>query len=125
MLLDIETAKIYADSERTKEILINLIGNALKYTAQGSVSVSGKIKDNSYLITVADTGFGISAEDQKRLFQKFSRIQNRKTQMITGTGLGLWITFELARRMNGAITVESIEGVGSHFTLHLPLAKKA
>jgi signal transduction histidine kinase len=125
VLLDIETAKIYADSERTKEILINLIGNALKYTAQGSVSVSGKIKDNSYLITVADTGFGISAEDQKRLFQKFSRIQNRKTQMITGTGLGLWITFELARRMNGAITVESIEGVGSHFTLHLPLAKKA
>jgi signal transduction histidine kinase len=88
VLLDIETAKIYADSERTKEILINLIGNALKYTAQGSVSVSGKIKDNSYLITVADTGFGISAEDQKRLFQKFSRIQNRKTQMITGTGLG-------------------------------------
>lgn len=124
VLLDIETAKIYADSERTKEILINLIGNALKYTAQGSVSVSGKIKDNSYLITVADTGFGISAEDQKRLFQKFSRIQNRKTQMITGTGLGLWITFELARRMNGAITVESIVGVGG-FTLHLPSAKKA
>ncbi len=124
-LLPVEPALIYADKERTKEILINLIGNALKYTAQGTVSVGGQVKGNEYLITVADTGFGISAEDQKRLFQKFSRIQNRNTQMITGTGLGLWITFELARRMNGTITVESIEGVGSHFTLHLPLAKKA
>ncbi len=124
-LLSIEPALMYADKERTKEILINLIGNALKYTAHGSVSVGGQVRGNEYLITVADTGFGISAEDQKRLFQKFSRIQNRNTQMITGTGLGLWITFELARKMNGTIIVESIEGLGSHFTLHLPLAKKA
>lgn len=119
-VLDIETAIVRADEERTKEVLINLIGNAIKYTLQGSVSVSGKSKDKEYLITVADTGFGISAEDQKRLFQKFSRIQNTHTQSITGTGLGLWITHELATRMGGTITVESIEGVGSHFILHLP-----
>lgn len=123
-LLDVEAATVYADAERMKEILINLIGNAIKYTAEGSVDVSGQVKGDRYLVTVADTGFGISAEDQKRLFQKFSRIQNKDTQKITGTGLGLWITFELARRMNGTITVESIEGVGSHFTLHLPLGKK-
>ncbi len=119
-VLDIEAVTVYADEDRTREILVNLIGNALKYTPKGSVSVSGKIKDKEYLITVADTGFGISAEDQKRLFQKFSRIQNAQTQTITGTGLGLWITNELAIKMGGAITVESIEGVGSHFTLHLP-----
>lgn len=124
-LLDVEAATVYADAERMKEILINLIGNAIKYTAKGSVGVSGQVKGDKYLVTVADTGFGISAEDQKRLFQKFSRIQNKDTQKITGTGLGLWITFELARRMNGTITVESIEGVGSHFTLHLPLGKKS
>ncbi len=122
-VLDVEKAVVHADIERTKEILINLIGNALKYTVHGTVQVSGRVKGETYLMTVADTGFGISAEDQKRLFQKFSRIQNKDTQAITGTGLGLWITYELARRMNGTITVESIEGIGSHFTLHLPLEK--
>jgi signal transduction histidine kinase len=122
-VLDVEKAVVHADVERTKEILINLIGNALKYTVHGTVQVSGRVKGEAYLITVADTGFGISAEDQKKLFQKFSRIQNKDTQTITGTGLGLWITYELARRMNGTITVESIEGIGSHFTLHLPLEK--
>ena len=118
-VLEMEPSMVSADEDRLREILVNLIGNALKYTPQGSVSISGKNKDKEYLITVADTGFGISAEDQKRLFQKFSRIQNAKTQTITGTGLGLWITHELAVKMGGTITVESIEGVGSHFTLHL------
>ncbi len=119
-VLDIEAVTVHADEDRTREILVNLIGNAIKYTPTGSVTITGKSKDKEYLITVADTGFGISAEDQKRLFQKFSRIQNAQTQTITGTGLGLWITNELAIKMGGAITVESIEGVGSHFTLHLP-----
>lgn len=120
-VLDVEPARVRADEARMKEILVNLIGNAIKYTPAGSVSVSAKVKGKEYLITVADTGFGISAEDQKKLFQKFVRIQNHNTQSITGTGLGLWITFELAKKMGGTITVESIEGVGSHFTLHLPV----
>lgn len=122
-VLDLEAALVRADEARVKQIVVNLVGNAIKYTPKGSVSVQAKVKGNEYLITVADTGFGISAEDQKRLFQKFSRIQNKNTQEITGTGLGLWITQELAERMGGTITVESIEGVGSHFRLHLPLAK--
>lgn len=122
-VLDLESVRVLADEARMKEILVNLIGNALKYTPEGSVSVSAKTKGKEYLITVADTGFGISAEDQKKLFQKFVRIQNKNTQSITGTGLGLWITYELAERMGGTITVESIEGVGSHFTFHLPLAR--
>lgn len=120
-VLDLESSKVRADESRLKEILVNLIGNAIKYTPHGSVSVSAKVKEKRYLITVADTGLGISAEDQKKLFQKFVRIQNKNTREITGTGLGLWITFALAERMGGTITVESIEGVGSHFTLHLPL----
>ncbi len=121
-ILDLEGVRVRADEARMKEILVNLIGNAIKYTPQGSVSVTAKVKGKQYLITIADTGFGISAEDQKKLFQKFVRIQNKNTQSITGTGLGLWITYELAEKMGGTITVESIEGVGSHFTLHLPLA---
>ncbi|MDP2838314.1 MAG: HAMP domain-containing sensor histidine kinase [Candidatus Moranbacteria bacterium] len=123
-LLPLGTVMVHADEDRVQEILVNLVGNAIKYTLKGSVSISATTKGTEYLVTVADTGFGISAADQKKLFQKFSRIQNEQTQTITGTGLGLWITFELAQRMGGTIMVESIEGVGSHFTLHLPLTKK-
>ena len=119
-----EAGLVRADVDRVREILINLIGNAIKYTPQGTIRVGTRIKKKEYLITVADTGIGLSAEEQGKLFQKFSRIQNEKTSAIVGTGLGLWITLELARKMQGTITVESIEGVGSHFTLHLPYSEK-
>lgn len=115
--------QISADVSRLKQILVNLISNSIKYTEKGSVDVSSSIKGNEFLITVADTGIGISAENLSHLFQKFYRIQNEKTKGIIGTGLGLWITLEIAKRMKGNITVESIEGVGSHFTLHLPIKK--
>jgi signal transduction histidine kinase len=115
---------IKADPNRLKQVLVNLISNSIKYTEKGSVEVSTNFKDNYYLITIADTGIGISAEDQTKIFQKFNRIQNEKTKGIIGTGLGLWITQELIKRMKGKIMVESIEGVGSHFTICLPLEKK-
>lgn len=122
-VLDLAQGAVSADVDRLREILANLVSNAIKYTREGKVDISAKVTGKEYLITVADTGFGISAEDQKKLFQKFSRIQTKDTQSITGTGLGLWITLELAERMGGTITVESIEGVGSHFTLHLPFVR--
>ena len=115
---------VLADGNRLKQVLINLIGNSIKYTPQGSVTVSVGLKDKELGITIADTGIGISSEDQANLFGKFYRIQNDKTKNITGTGLGLWITAEIVRRMNGRISVESIEGVGSHFTVYLPMDKK-
>jgi signal transduction histidine kinase len=117
-----EMPNINVDSDRLKQILINLLNNSIKYTLSGKISVSTQIKNKEFLITVADTGIGISAEEQANLFHKFYRIQNDKTKNIMGTGLGLWITLELAQKMKGNITVESIEGVGSHFTIHLPLA---
>ena len=115
--------QIKADAEKLKQILINLIGNSIKYTKKGSVDIGTSLKGKEFLITIADTGMGISAENQANLFQKFYRIQNEETRDIVGTGLGLWITLEIAKRMNGNITVESIEGVGSHFYVHLPVAK--
>lgn len=115
---------VLADGNRLKQVLINLIGNSIKYTPQGSVTVSVGLKDKELGITIADTGIGISSEDQANLFGKFYRIQNDKTKNITGTGLGLWITMEIVKRMKGRITVESIEGVGSHFTVYLPVDKK-
>jgi len=115
---------VKADPNRVKQVLVNLIGNALKYTLKGSVKVNAAIKKDNLLITVADTGIGISSEDQVNLFKKFYRARNEQTKNIAGTGLGLWITFETVKKMKGKISVESIEGVGSHFTVHLPLAKK-
>ena len=115
---------IKADPSRVKQVVVNLIGNALKYTMKGSVKVTTSVKKNDFLITVADTGVGISSEEQGNLFQKFYRVKTEQTRDIIGTGLGLWITMETVKRMKGKITVESIEGVGSHFTVHLPLAKK-
>jgi len=117
-------ATVRADTSRVKQVVVNLIGNALKYTEKGSVKVTTAVKKDTFLITVADTGIGISSEEQANLFQKFYRVKNEKTRDISGTGLGLWITMETVRRMKGKITVESIEGVGSHFTINLPLVKK-
>lgn len=115
---------IYADKERCKQVFINLISNALKYTEEGEVKIIPSVKGDMYTVTFADTGIGISSEDQKKLFQKFSRIKNEKTTGIVGTGLGLWIITQLVKKMEGKITVESIEGVGSHFSVHFPIKKK-
>lgn len=114
-----EDVTVMADADRVRQILINLLSNAVKYTPKGKVEVSVKEKDGAVIVTVADTGLGISAENLKNLFAKFYRVKNDATKNISGTGLGLWISREIARRMEGDLTVESIEGVGSHFTLTL------
>lgn len=117
--------KILADDDRLKQVMVNLISNAIKYTLRGSITITGKIRHRKYLdITVADTGLGISAENQLYLFQKFFRAQNKETADVEGTGLGLWITKELIEKMKGTISVESIEGVGSHFIVSFPVAKE-
>lgn len=118
------SVRIKADVDRLKQVLINLISNAIKYTEKGSVEVSTAVKKENFLITVADTGIGISSEDQTKLFQKFYRVKNEYTSDIIGTGLGLWIVLEIIKRMQGKITVESIQGVGSHFTIHFPIIRK-
>ena len=113
---------IKADPERVKQIFVNLLSNAIKYTEKGKIEITAKKENKKLFITFADSGIGISAQEQVHLFQKFYRIKNEKTVKISGTGLGLWITRELARKMKGDISVESIEGVGSHFTVSFPLA---
>jgi len=109
----------YCDKGRTQQIVINLISNAIKYTPKGSVKVIAKTDKQFVYIIVEDTGLGISSVDMKNLFSKFYRVKTDKTAKISGTGLGLWISRELARKMGGDLTVESIEGVGSHFILKL------
>lgn len=113
---------ILADPERLRQVLINIIGNAIKYTEKGSVKVTVGVKDNMMEIKVIDTGFGMSPEEQKHLYEKFYRVQNDRTNKIIGTGLGLWITKQIVELMKGKIILESIQGVGTHVTIKLRLA---
>lgn len=118
---------VLADVIRLKQILINLIDNAIKYTPQGQIIITSIFddKDKKIKIKVADTGLGMSAKVREGLFQKFYRIRTKETADISGTGLGLWITKNLVERMGGEIYVDSIEGTGSVFTVILPIASTA
>lgn len=112
------------DTDRFKQVMINLIGNAIKYTPKGEVEILTDIKNEKELeIKIKDTGIGMSAKARERLFEKFYRVENDKTKEITGTGLGLWITKQLVEMMKGQILVDSIEDVGTQITLIFPLQK--
>lgn len=113
------------DEIRVRQILINLLTNAVKYTHAGSVTLSVKyeaISDDriNLIMSVKDTGIGISKENQKKLFDKFVRVDEEKNKSIEGTGLGLSLVQKLVALMDGEITVESEEGVGSEFKVRIP-----
>jgi signal transduction histidine kinase len=127
--------KALADSVRLKEVVVNLVGNAIKYMGPstlrdasgqavgGTVTISHEVKDNAVITHIKDTGIGMSPEAQRRLFEKFYRVQSDKTREITGTGLGLFIVKQIVEKMEGKIWVESEEGRGSTFSFSLPIAK--
>lgn len=117
---------IHIDKDRFKQALINIIGNAIKYTPAGSVDVTvGEVnRGKSLEIKVKDTGIGMSNKDRARLFEKFYRVSSEKTKNITGTGLGLWITRQIVEMMNGRIEVESIENVGTQVVIQFPIIRQ-
>jgi signal transduction histidine kinase len=115
---------VLADPGRVQEIMTNLIDNAVKYTAKGTVTISHRQQGNALVTSVVDTGHGMTAEESSRLFQRFYRVKNDSTQGIPGTGLGLWIIKQYAEKMNGKLTVNSIVDVGTEFAVQLPLVKK-
>ncbi len=117
----------YGDPVRLNQILINLVGNALKFTQQGSitvaVSVEKKEKEHWHLkFEVKDTGIGIPPDKLGNLFERFSQADSSITRKYGGTGLGLTIVKQLAELQKGSIRVNSIEGVGSVFTVVIPYA---
>lgn len=111
------------DEGRIRQILLNLVANAVKFTGSGCVSVTADATDNGIVVDVKDEGVGIPAEKIPLLFDAFSQVDNSQTRRFGGTGLGLAISRRLARLMGGDLGVESTEGVGSTFRLRLPLRR--
>ncbi|MEO7208193.1 MAG: two-component regulator propeller domain-containing protein [Steroidobacteraceae bacterium] len=121
-----EPIQLMGDELRVRQILMNLIGNAVKFTSQGEVSVKTNISiDESRVarvqISVSDTGIGIDSQAMARIFEPFSQADESTTRRFGGSGLGLAICRELAERMGGSIEVESVPAVGSVFRLNLPM----
>jgi CheY-like chemotaxis protein/anti-sigma regulatory factor (Ser/Thr protein kinase) len=120
------------DGRRVQQIIMNLVGNAIKFTDSGEIVVDVTLKSQQadtveLLISVSDTGIGISKTDQERIFLPFTQVDSTSTRKYSGTGLGLTITRELAKRMDGRLWVESTLGRGSRFfcTLNLKPAPGA
>ena len=114
---------LYGDSARLKQIYLNILTNAVKYTKEGYIEfvVSSVIKDNvcRLIVSVEDSGIGIKKDNLDKLFNKFERLDVEKQATIEGTGLGLAITKKLVELMNGKIVVQSIYGEGSKFTISI------
>jgi len=125
--LDIEVEEglppVYADKGKLRQVLINLLGNATKFTPDGGkLKIEAIRKDHSCQVSVVDNGIGIKKEDQERLFEPFLQLENPLTVERIGAGLGLALTKQIIERHGGQIWVESEYGKGSRFTFTLPLA---
>jgi signal transduction histidine kinase len=122
-VLDSAATVLRADERRLKQILVNLLTNAVKFTPEGGsigLEVAGDAERGAVHFTVWDTGIGIAAEDMERLFQPFLQLDSRLSREHTGTGLGLSLVQRLAEMHGGGVSVESEVGKGSRFTVSLP-----
>ena len=116
---------VLSDEGRLKQIILNFVGNAIKFTNKGSVSAYSEIQQESgshwLRIDIEDTGIGISEEDQEKLFKPFSQIDSGHNRKYGGMGLGLAISSKFAEALGGRIGCESAEGQGSRFWIRIPI----
>jgi PAS domain S-box-containing protein len=116
-------ARVSGDEDKLRQVLLNLIDNAVKYSPEGGrIEVELMQRDSGLRIAVRDEGLGIPHGEEQRIFSKFYRVDPQQTRGVGGTGLGLYICRELVRRMEGRVSVTSREGRGSTFVVDLPLA---
>jgi signal transduction histidine kinase len=115
---------VAADRDKLRQVLVNLVGNAVKYSpAGGRIEVEVKADDGQVAVVVRDEGLGIAPSEQNLIFEKFYRADANMTRGVSGSGLGLYISRELVHRMGGTISVESRPGEGSTFVVTLPAAR--
>lgn len=117
----IELPTIQSDPDRIRQILTNLVSNAVKYTLAGNITIETKVVEKTIHVTVKDSGIGIPAEELPKLFTKFHRVGDKQTEDVRGTGLGLWITKQVIELLGGKIYAESIYGTGTNIIFTLPL----
>jgi signal transduction histidine kinase/ActR/RegA family two-component response regulator len=111
----------FGDDNRLRQVLTNLLSNALKYTHQGQVDFEARVTDGQLLrIDITDTGIGIREEDLAKLFQPFEQLDTRKNKNVVGTGLGLAISYNLCQLMGGSLALTSVYGQGSTFSVTIP-----
>jgi signal transduction histidine kinase len=109
------------DGQRIAQVILNLLGNAIKFTDQGTVEVNAGVSNESFLVSISDTGPGLSAEDQQKIFREFRQADGSSTRKKGGTGLGLSISKKIVEMHGGSIGVESALGRGSRFWFKLPV----
>ena len=123
LAVDLPPGRVLGDAARLRQIVFNLLSNAAKFTHSGSITLSAaREADGAYRIAIADTGIGIPEVKQAEVFDSFRQADTSTTRRYGGTGLGLSISRNLARAMGGELSVRSEAGVGSLFTLRVPLA---
>jgi PAS domain S-box-containing protein len=115
-----ESLMVYGDERRTKQVIMNMVSNAVKFTDNGDVTIDVSEDDGMIEVTVEDTGIGIREEDQRKLFQAFSRIHVEDQPIVEGTGLGLYLSQKIAGLLGGRIQAKSQFNKGSEFTFIFP-----
>ncbi|ASZ13494.1 ATP-binding protein [Chitinophaga sp. MD30] len=114
---------IYLNEEMWEKIVLNLLSNAFKFTFEGKISVRLEMLPDTFTLTVADTGIGISREDQEHIFERFYRVSQARSRSFEGSGIGLALISELVKLHAGSIHLNSELGKGTTFTVHIPRGK--
>jgi signal transduction histidine kinase len=120
-----DPVQLQTDPRKVRQILLNLLGNAIKFTDQGEVSFTADMEDDQIILEVRDTGIGIEPDYLSTVFEPFWQVQQTSTRTAAGTGLGLSITQRLVDLLGGSITMDSTPGTGTVFAVRLPLDSSA
>ena len=121
-IIDDRLGDFTGDERKVKQVLVNLLANAVKFTPEGGrIKVEARLGDSAVIVSVTDTGMGIATEDQEAIFEEFRQVGSNYAQKREGTGLGLSLTRKFVEMHGGKIWVESELGKGSTFTFTLPI----
>jgi signal transduction histidine kinase len=113
-------AELFTDVGKLRQIALNLVANAVKFTERGTVGLTAELRGEELVIAVSDTGPGVESGDLERIYEPFWQAEEPLTRQVGGTGLGLSVSRRLAEMLGGTIAVESRPGAGSTFTVRVP-----